>query len=147
MKNFRLVLLGLIAFVAFACQPERDIPKPQPETEWISRPDGFDGKYTLDQMVVLSRHNIRSPLVSKSSVLTRLTNSNYQWFAWTGSPSTLTAKGERLETIMGGFFKEWLAKKDFRHLLHRLLPSQRLQQGRCFLQNWRQALNNITYAR
>ena len=59
-------------------------------------------------MVILSRHNIRSPLVSKNSVLTcltRLTNSSYQWFRWEGSPSNLTAKGERLEAKMGAFFK------------------------------------------
>ena len=113
MSLSKFFILGVSILILFACQPEQNIPELQPDTEWISRPDGFDGKYTLDQMVVLSRHNIRSPLVSKSSVLTRLTNSNYQWFAWTGSPSTLTAKGERLETIMGGFFKEWLTKKDF----------------------------------
>jgi len=51
--------------------------------------------------------------VSKNSVLTRLTNSDYQWFPWEGSPGTLTAKGERLEAKMGTFFREWLEKKDF----------------------------------
>ncbi len=113
MKN-RLLLLGLLALMVFGCQPNHN-PEPLPggSTEWVSRPDGFQQNYALDQLVILSRHNIRSPLVSKQSVLTRLTNSEYQWFQWEGAPSTLTAKGERLESRMGGFFREWLEKKDF----------------------------------
>ena len=113
LKNVKFYFIGLLALVVFACRPD-DVPQPPaPQTEWISRTDGFQQNYTLDQMVVLSRHNIRSPLVSKNSVLTRLTNSNYQWFQWEGQPSHLTAKGERLEAKMGTFFKEWLQKKDF----------------------------------
>ena len=108
------MLLGLLALIVFWCQSNHN-PEPLPggSTEWVSRPDGFQQKYALDQLVILSRHNIRSPLVSKQSVLTRLTNSEYQWFQWEGAPSTLTAKGERLESRMGGFFREWLEKKNF----------------------------------
>ncbi|MBP5558221.1 MAG: histidine-type phosphatase [Bacteroidales bacterium] len=113
MKKSRLVILAVFSLALFACQPEGPDVKPQEQTEWIARADGFQKTYTLDQMVILSRHNIRSPLVSKNSVLSRLTNSNYQWFLWQGSPSTLTAKGERLEIQMGKFFREWLEKKDF----------------------------------
>lgn len=108
-----LIVLGIVALSVVACQPNSPEPKPQPQTEWISRTADFQSNYTLDQMVILSRHNIRSPLVSKQSVLTRLTNNDYQWFQWEGSPSHLSAKGERLETLMGAFFKEWLEKKDF----------------------------------
>ncbi len=110
LKYVIFYFIGLLALVAFACRPAN---VPEPQTEWISRADGFQQNYTLDQMVVLSRHNIRSPLVSKNSVLTRLTNSNYQWFQWEGQPSHLTAKGGRLEEKMGIFFREWLQKKDF----------------------------------
>ena len=109
----KLLLLGLAALIVFACQPDNPAPQPQVQTEWVSRTDGFQQNYVLDQLVILSRHNIRSPLVSKNSVLTRLTNPSYQWFQWEGQPSTLTAKGERLEAKMGTFFKEWLEKKDF----------------------------------
>lgn len=108
-----LFVLGLVALSVAACQPNSPEPKPRVQTEWISRTTDFQSNYTLDQMVILSRHNIRSPLVSKQSVLTRLTNNDYQWFQWEGSPSHLSAKGERLETLMGAFFKEWLEKKDF----------------------------------
>lgn len=112
MKN-RYIFLAILALIAIACQPDKPEPQPQKQTEWIARTDDFQKHYTLDQMVILSRHNIRSPLVSKNSVLTRLTNNDYQWFQWEGQPSTLTAKGERLETRMGTFFHEWLEKKDF----------------------------------
>ena len=113
MNRFKLLALGLLALTLFACNPDGPDPKPGDQTEWISRPDGFQKNYTLDQMVILSRHNIRSPLVSKKSVLTRLTNSSYSWFPWDGTPSHLTPKGERLEGKMGTFFKEWLEKKGF----------------------------------
>lgn len=114
MPKTKLILLCCVVLIAFACQPDRDpIPQQKENTEWVSRPDGFQDRYTLDQMVILSRHNIRSPLVSKNSVLTRLANSEYQWFPWTGTPSTLTPKGARLEAQMGKFFREWLTRKDF----------------------------------
>lgn len=113
MSKQRFLLLICLALIVAACQPENNPePSPAPNTEWITRPDGFQQNYTLDQMVILSRHNIRSPLVSKNSVLTRLTNNEYQWFAWEGTPSTLTAKGTRLEAKMGAFFNDWLSKKD-----------------------------------
>lgn len=111
-KN-RIILFAILALIAIACQPDKPGLQPQKQTEWVARTDGFQQNYTLDQLVILSRHNIRSPLVSKNSVLTRLANSDYQWFPWEGNPSTLTAKGERLETKMGSFFNEWLEKKDF----------------------------------
>lgn len=114
MSKTKVLLLSCLALIAFACQPnDKQLPEPKENTEWVPRPEGFQNNYTLDQMVILSRHNIRSPLVSKNSVLTRLANTQYQWFQWTGAPSTLTPKGSRLEAKMGAFFKEWLTRKDF----------------------------------
>lgn len=114
MSRTRFFFSGCLALLVLSCQPQAQ-PEPQPadKTEWISRPEAFQQNYTLDQMVVLSRHNIRSPMVSKNSVLTRLTNPEYQWFPWTGAPSELTEKGGRLETRMGSFFREWLGRKGF----------------------------------
>lgn len=112
-RNAKLIALGFLALTVWACQPDNPDILPQEKTEWVARSDAFENNYKLDQMVILSRHNIRSPLVSKNSVLTRLTNSDYQWFMWEGSPSHLTAKGERLEARMGSFFKEWLERKNF----------------------------------
>ena len=110
----KYIIFAILALIAVACQPDKPEPQTQTQTqtEWIARTVDFQQNYTLDQMVILSRHNIRSPLVSKNSVLTRLTNNDYQWFLWEGQPSTLTAKGERLETRMGTFFKERLEKKE-----------------------------------
>ena len=79
----------------------------------MEREEGFQNKYELEQLVVLSRHNIRTPMVGKGSVLSRVTDPSYQWFQWQDPASHLTAKGERLEAKMGSFFREWLSKKDF----------------------------------
>lgn len=108
MKKVFLFLAS--ALLIWACTPDRI---PQAQTEWLERTDGFQDRYELEQMVVLSRHNIRTPLVGKGSVLSRVTNPTYQWFPWTDPASNLTAKGMRLEAQMGTFFREWLTKKDF----------------------------------
>ena len=112
--NITLIALGLLsALTTRTCRQEEPVARPDSPTEWIARTEAFENNYTLDQMVVLSRHNIRTPLSGKNSVLTRLNGSNCQWFPWEGSPSSLTAKGERLEARMGTFFREWLGNKDF----------------------------------
>ena len=103
--SFKLVLPGLLALMLFAC-------KPKAQTEWMPRPEGFESNYTLEQMVVLSRHNVRTPLVGKGSILPRVTDSTYEWHHWSEETSHLTAKGERLEAKMGGFFRQWLLKKN-----------------------------------
>ena len=106
-------LLAVCLLLALQGCQEGKQPDRQNPTEWIARSENFEQNYTLDQLVVLSRHNIRSPLVSKNSVLTRLTNPDYHWFPWEGTPSHLTPKGERLESKMGDFFNQWLSKKGF----------------------------------
>ena len=77
--------------------------------EWISRPTGFNDRYTLDEMVVLSRHNIRSPLSGNGSVLSRITP--HEWFSWTSAPAELSLRGGVLETQMGQFFRQWLVSE------------------------------------
>lgn len=109
MKRFFLLSLAVIS--VWACSSKHDPIVPQ--KEWLERTEGFQKKYELEQLVVLSRHNIRTPLVGKGSVLSRLTNPSYQWFTWEDPASHLTAKGVRLENQMGGFFREWLVKQDF----------------------------------
>lgn len=112
-KQGRLFLLAVCFLLAMQGCQEGNLPDGKDSTEWIARSENFEQNYTLDQLVVLSRHNIRSPLVSKNSVLTRLTNPDYQWFPWEGTPSHLTPRGERLESKMGDFFNQWLSKKGF----------------------------------
>ncbi len=60
----------------------------------------------LEQVVVLSRHNIRSPLSGSGSALGELTP--HQWFEWTSNPSELSLRGAMLETTMGQYFRLWL---------------------------------------
>lgn len=108
MKKVFLVLAS--ALVLWGCYKDNT---PERQADWLERTEGFQDKYELEQLVVLSRHNIRTPMVGKGSVLTRLTNPAYQWFPWEDPASHLTAKGERLEAHMGAFFHEWLQNEDF----------------------------------
>ena len=62
--------------------------------------------YTLEKAVVLSRHNIRSPLSWSGSVLDRLTP--YSWHEWSSNPGELSLRGGILETQMGQYFRKWL---------------------------------------
>ena len=62
--------------------------------------------YTLNRVVVLSRHNIRSPLSGSGSLLGDITP--HEWFKWTSNPSELSLRGAMLETMMGQYFRLWL---------------------------------------
>ena len=108
MKRFFLLLTSVL--MVWACTKT---PVPEIQDNWLEHSASFHENYDLEQLVVLSRHNIRTPLVGKGSVLERLTNPSYQWFQWEDPASHLTAKGVRLETIMGDFFREWLQREDF----------------------------------
>ena len=77
-----------------------------PEAACMPHPSGFDDRYTLDGVVVLSRHNIRSPLSGKGSVLSRITP--HEWFDWSSLPGELSLRGGALEIEMGQYFKHWL---------------------------------------
>lgn len=68
-------------------------------------PDG----YTLEQVVILSRHNLRAPLSSNGSIPSELTP--HEWINWSAGSSELTVKGGILETNMGQYFGKWLAKE------------------------------------
>lgn len=66
----------------------------------------FKEKYTLKEVVILSRHNIRSPLSDNGSALGKLTP--HRWTNWSAASSELTLRGGVLETMMGQFFRKWL---------------------------------------
>ena len=65
--------------------------------------------YQLKQVVVLSRHNIRSPLSEKGSLLGDITP--HEWFDWTSKTGELSLRGAMLETTMGQYFRLWLEKE------------------------------------
>ena len=75
----------------------------QAQTE---RPDDFKARYELKEVVVMSRHNIRSPLTSGGAAYMRVTP--YEWFKWTSPSSQLSQRGGVLETEMGQFFRKWV---------------------------------------
>ena len=71
----------------------------------LQRPQDFKGKYKLKEVVILSRHNIRSPLSTNGSALSKMTP--HQWTNWSSASSELTLRGGVLETEMGQFFRKW----------------------------------------
>ena len=75
----------------------------QAQTE---RSDEFRAKYELKEVVVMSRHNIRSPLTSGGAAYMRVTP--YEWFKWSSPSSQLSLRGGVLETEMGQFFRKWI---------------------------------------
>ena len=77
----------------------------------MPRPEGFVERYAREEMVILSRHNIRSPLSGPGSVLSRITP--HEWFDWSSAPGELSLRGGALEMEMGQFFREWLVGEGF----------------------------------
>ncbi|MBP5279857.1 MAG: histidine-type phosphatase, partial [Erysipelotrichaceae bacterium] len=65
-----------------------------------------DDGYVLEEVVVLSRHNIRAPLSTKGSVLDSATP--HTWYEWSSNASELSLRGGMLETAMGQYFRKWL---------------------------------------
>ena len=68
-------------------------------------PDG----YQLEQVLIMSRHNLRAPLANNGSVLEQSTPK--QWPEWDVPGGQLTTKGGVLEVYMGHYMREWLAEQ------------------------------------
>lgn len=62
--------------------------------------------YTLEQVVVFSRHGLRAPLTSPTSSLGKMTPE--KWPQWDTPSSYLTTRGGALESYFGHYFSEWL---------------------------------------
>ena len=91
----------IAALIALICLSIPDITNAQAQ-----RSREFNDKYKLKEAVVLSRHNIRSPLSDSKSDLGRMTP--HQWTKWSAGKSELTSRGGALETMMGQYFRKWL---------------------------------------
>ncbi len=63
------------------------------------------GQYQLQKMLILSRHNIRSPIGSQLNKITP-----HKWVAWTAAPGELSLRGGQLETMMGQYFRKRLVR-------------------------------------
>ncbi|HID4047753.1 bifunctional glucose-1-phosphatase/inositol phosphatase [Pluralibacter gergoviae] len=68
-------------------------------------PDG----YTLEQVLIMSRHNLRAPLANNGSVLEQSTPR--AWPQWDVPGGQLTTKGGVLEVYMGHYMRQWLAQQ------------------------------------
>lgn len=66
-------------------------------------------RYQLEQVVVLSRHNLRAPLSSNGSVPDELTP--HSWINWSAGSSELTLSGGVQEASMGQYFRKWLDRE------------------------------------
>ena len=97
MKLSKLWMLAAILLCGTALQAQ------------TKRSDDFRAKYTLKEVVVMSRHNIRSPLSSGEAAYQRVTP--HQWFKWSSPSSQLSLRGGVLETEMGQFFRQWVVSE------------------------------------
>ena len=97
LKTYKTILCFLLLGVTFSTFAQGNCP------------DGFREHYTLKQVVVLSRHNIRSPLSGRQSALQRITP--HEWYHWSSAPSELSLRGGALETMMGQYFRKWLVSE------------------------------------
>lgn len=77
----------------------------------LAAPDG----YQLQQVLVVSRHNLRAPLANNGSVLAQATP--LAWPQWETPGGFLTTKGGVLEVYMGHYLNAWLQQAG-------LLPQQ-----------------------
>ncbi|AHG18642.1 glucose-1-phosphatase [Chania multitudinisentens RB-25] len=62
--------------------------------------------YQLEQVLVMSRHNLRAPLANNGGVLVQSTPQT--WPQWDTPGGYLTTKGGVLEVYMGHYFNAWL---------------------------------------
>ncbi|KPJ19651.1 Glucose-1-phosphatase [Papilio machaon] len=77
-----------------------------------------ESAYSLRQVVILSRHNVRTPLSKNLNEL-----SPKPWPRWNVKSGYLTAKGAYLEGRMGQYFSAWLHKEG---LLDGTCPTEEL---------------------
>lgn len=75
----------------------------------LPRSEDFHVRYSLSEAVVLSRHNLRAPLSSPGSFISRITP--YSWYDFGVGAAELTMKGGVLEAINGQFFHKWVVSE------------------------------------
>lgn len=105
-RKLSLILAAMLCACSLsACTGPQSVPPQNPnQRKTITRDN-----YTLEQVVVLSRHNIRSPLSAKGSALDTMTP--HEWIEWTSDPSELSVRGGVLEAEMGQYFRKWLEEE------------------------------------
>ena len=75
---------------------------------WTTEAKRFGDGYTLEKVVILSRHNLRSPHIKETADLTP-----HKWFAWTSGSRELSLRGGLSETELGQYFRKYLVDENF----------------------------------
>lgn len=70
-----------------------------------------DSGYTVDKVLMVSRHNIRTPLIADGSPARQLQPEG--WFGWTVPQGDLSILGGQMETAMGQFYRRYLVAEGF----------------------------------
>ena len=68
-----------------------------------------DGGMQLEQVLILSRHNLRAPLANGGSILEQ--SSDKKWPQWQVPGGELTTRGGVLEVYMGKYTHDWLQQQ------------------------------------
>ncbi|CCG86868.1 glucose-1-phosphatase [Erwinia piriflorinigrans CFBP 5888] len=68
-----------------------------------------DSDYQLEQVLMMSRHNLRAPLANNGSLLEQATQK--AWPKWDVPGGELTTKGGVLEVYMGRYTRQWLEQQ------------------------------------
>lgn len=84
------IFLTFLTLLSVSCQKDNNIIE-------------YNG-YILEEEVVFSRHNIRSPLSGPGSVIDSVTP--FEWVNWGVETSYLTERGGHIEQKMGHWFRE-----------------------------------------
>ncbi len=106
-KTAALLLSAFIIVQTCSCgNPKQETPA---VTSVVNENLPDTERYELEQVVVLSRHNIRSPLSGGDSLLGTITP--HKWFDWSSDPSELSLRGGALETEMGQYFRKRLEEE------------------------------------
>lgn len=93
--------LSLLLTGCSTTQPAKETTAEEPIASTVNAKD-----YQLEEMVVLSRHNVRAPLSTKGSDLYNMTP--HEWIDWSSEASELSMRGGNLETEMGQYFRKYL---------------------------------------
>ena len=99
MKKKTAAVLLLILLCACAAAFAGSVPEAR-ENAW-DVPEG----YQVERVVILARHNIRSPLSDADSMLGKIVP--HPWFEWSSASGDLSVRGGLLETAAGQFYRKW----------------------------------------
>lgn len=112
-KNKRLIIPGVLIVVCISllCILSSCVSSSAPKTSADAHGLQHHEGYTLEQMTVVSRHQIRSALSEHGSDLAKL--NAHEWLPWSSDPSYLTDLGCVQETMMGMYFRTYLEEEKF----------------------------------